>query len=190
MFFPLLSLSTIALSTGTAAAPAPDKALSRAVSAANTLQSWYNGATGIWDTCGWWNGANCMTTLANLAALDLDDGARDIAEGVFQNTFVVAPNVNPYPERSAAVKYTSKDGKAFDQQQGDEGKVPTGAANASLWLDGSYDDDAWWGLAWVAAYDVTGQRDYLDLAEGLFYHLVSLIRYTGFTVSQRRGKGV
>ncbi|KAL4919638.1 glycoside hydrolase [Aspergillus aurantiobrunneus] len=168
MFFPIFLITTLAFSTGTTAAT--DPALSRAVTAANTLQSWYNTATGIWDTCGWWNGANCMTTLANLAALDLDVSVNGIAKGVFQNTFAVATNSNPYPERGTEAAYTSKNGKAYDQQQGNNG-VPTGAANASLWLDGSYDDDAWWGLAWVAAYDVTGQSDYLDLAEGLFYHL-------------------
>ena len=41
--------------------------LSRAEAALDVLQSWYNTSTGIWDTCGWWNDANCMTVLADLA---------------------------------------------------------------------------------------------------------------------------
>lgn len=112
-----------------------------------------------------------MTTLADLATLKLNDSVDGVAKDVFQNTFSVAPNSNPYPERGIDADYTTANGTSYSQTL--DKKVPTGAANASLWLDGSYDDDAWWGLAWVAAYDATGQTDYLDLAEGIFYHLVS-----------------
>ncbi|KAL4993244.1 glycoside hydrolase [Aspergillus recurvatus] len=168
---PVFSITALSLAGGAFARTNTSTALSRATTAAETLQTWYNGATGIWNTCGWWNGANCMTTLADLAALDLDDAVKGTATGVFQNTFSVATNSNPYPARGIDADYTSGNGTAYYAGTSEVERVPTGAANASLWLDGSYDDDAWWGLAWIAAYDVTGNEDFLDLAEGIFYHL-------------------
>ncbi|KAJ5776707.1 uncharacterized protein N7511_001718 [Penicillium nucicola] len=94
---PLVAFLPLILGTISSA----QSALSKAETALDVLQTWYNGSTGIWDTSGWWNGANCITT------------------------------------------------------------------------DGSYDDDSWWALAWIAAYDVTKNQDYLDLAIGIFDHLTN-----------------
>jgi uncharacterized protein YyaL (SSP411 family) len=47
--------------------------------------------------------------------------------------------------------------------------------NVTQWLDQAYDDDGWWALAWIAAYDVTKEQSYLELAEGIFESLVCLI---------------
>ncbi|KAJ5577982.1 CAZyme family GH76 [Penicillium hispanicum] len=139
-----------------------DDAISRAQTALDALQKWYNATSGIWDTCGWWNGANCMTVIADLAALD--PSVMETATYVFNNTYFVAPaasNPNPGPE----VKTSSK--RNFLPPRAKS------AANASEWLDSAYDDDGWWALAWIAAYDVTQEPSYLKLAEGIFSGLTA-----------------
>ncbi|KAA8641453.1 hypothetical protein EYZ11_002272 [Aspergillus tanneri] len=130
---------------------------SRAEIALGVLQTWYNGTSGIWDTCGWWNGANCMTVLTDLAMLD--ESVDQATRGVLENTFAVAPRSNPIPDRGRSTYYANSN------------DAPSIAVKATPWLDGSYDDDAWWALAWIAAYDLTDNGNYLDLAVGIFDNL-------------------
>lgn len=139
-----------------------DDARSRAHTALNTLQDWYNATSGLWDTCGWWNGANVMTAIADLAAVD--PSVMDTASYVFNNTLIMAPASNPHP--GPEVKTASKRHAVSSRA--------TSAVNASQWLDSAYDDDGWWALAWIAAYDVTEENTYLELAEGIFSGLVCM----------------
>ncbi len=57
----LLSLLLLAPPAASIAAPKPPD--TRA--AISALQQWYNPATGIYSSTGWWNSANAITTLAN-----------------------------------------------------------------------------------------------------------------------------
>lgn len=149
-------------------------AISRAETALDVLQTWYNESTGIWNTCGWWNGANCMTIIANLALVD--ESAQEMAIEVFKNTYIVAPSVNPGATAHGSMvngvmqkSYPpSWPYRMHDLQSQD-------SVNATAWLEGSNDDDAWWSLAWIAAFDVTQNQDYLELAMGIFDHLVRTV---------------
>lgn len=46
-------------------------------------------------------------------------------------------------------------------------KAPTAAGYAGF-LDGFYDDELWWVLAWIKVFDVTGNQMYLDTAATIF----------------------
>jgi hypothetical protein len=191
----------------------------RAQFALSRLQIWYNAGTGLWDTAGWWNSANIMTIIGNMAKLDSNNvPMQEFAAKVFANTILQAPAKNPQPgiegkrkraitvgnatfvlsdfnETKAASGYsksrltdTSEPLTVFpvewDADEGQyvdvlslpvyataktDGQVTVAAVpKPDDWLDGFYDDDLWWALGWIAAYDVTKNIEYLQLAEGLF----------------------
>ena len=118
--------------------------LSNAQAGFQGLQGWYNTTTGLWDTCGWWNGANCMTAIGDLAVLDSSVVSQ--VTTVFANTYAVTPAQNPQP-----------------LNPGDDN-----SADPIAWCDHCFDDNGWWALAWIQAYDVTQNQDYLTLAQGIF----------------------
>jgi hypothetical protein len=148
--------------------------LAETETALDVLQVWYNMTTGLWNTCGWWNGANCMTAIADLAKID--SSVMDTAVSVFENTWVNAPSVNPGEGlEKVMMNGAPKTIYPADWPHHTLAKhQKQGVVNTSAWLDGAYDDDDWWAHAWIAAYDVTSNQDYLDLAIGIFEDLVSL----------------
>lgn len=90
------------------------------------LQAWYNPATGLWNTTGWWNSANALTALVDYERVA---GDRQY-DGVLARTYSV--NIH------------------------------------SAFLNDYYDDEGWWALAWIDAYDLTGNSSYLAAADRIF----------------------
>jgi predicted alpha-1,6-mannanase (GH76 family) len=45
-------------------------------------------------------------------------------------------------------------------------------------LDGYYDDEGWWALAWIAVYDVTHEPQYLSTAESIFSNMAAAYNTT------------
>ncbi|PMD22767.1 glycoside hydrolase family 76 protein, partial [Hyaloscypha hepaticicola] len=159
--FHALFLVSFGVSSISAATSTQDYA-SNAETAFKVLQDWYNTSTGIWNTTGWWNSANCLTVIGDLAAVD--SSVKNQVNAVYANSIVAAPNYNlglgiskiVTEDYNIQTVYTISTG--FDSQQG----------NPKGFLNGYYDDEGWWALAWIQAYDVTGTTEYLNAAIDIF----------------------
>lgn len=111
-----------------AASAAKTNQLDRATRGIETLQAWYDPATGLYKTTGWWNSGNAITVLADYARVSKSAKYNQ----VFSNTLVAAQKTSPN------------------------------------FLNNFYDDEGWWALAWIDAYDLTGEKQYLAMAKVIF----------------------
>ncbi len=48
-----------------------------------------------------------------------------------------------------------------------------GSSGHSNFLNNYYDDQGWWALAWIDAYDLTGNSQYLSMAETIFANMTN-----------------
>ena len=132
--------------------------IAHAHAAMEVLQQWYNPSTGLWDSTGWWNSANCLTVLADLVAVD--PSVRDVAGYVFATTLVQAQKrmfdmTNVMTKRRVLLHPGNR-------------TVDVTSTQLNGFLNKFYDDEGWWALAWIKVYDVTGEQQYLDVATSIF----------------------
>ena len=150
-------------------APAPAQSLAtnytgNATAAFNTLQKWYNRTTGLYDTTGWWNSANALTTIGDLAALNLTANStiRSQVISVLANSFVAAQEVN----LTKIVRVHNS--PSLDESSVSGGVVAPAPPKKNGFIDKYYDDEGWWALVWIQAYDITKNGDYLTMASSIF----------------------
>ena len=104
------------------------------------LDHWHNEETGLWETTSWWNGANILTALINNAKLTNDPDFKSSIADIFLKT------------------------KAFEVEATEEKE----AWVCQNYINDFYDDEGWWALAWLDAWEYTGERRYLEMATIIF----------------------
>jgi predicted alpha-1,6-mannanase (GH76 family) len=107
------------------------------------LQRWYVRPTGLYRTTGWWNAANAITVVTDYMRAS---GSKQYLP-VLANTFDRAQIVLPRSRRVG---------------------IQRGMTGNPGFLNNYYDDEGWWALAWVDAYDLTGSRRYLAMSKSIF----------------------
>ncbi|KAL2260796.1 hypothetical protein VTK26DRAFT_5109 [Humicola hyalothermophila] len=133
--------------------------LQHSLQAAQALQGWYNAALGTWDTTGWWNSANCLTVLADWAShVGPATAGLDVA-GIVSNTFDKAQQTMPSTQKTLCANGLIKSTYIFHN---------VNKRGHSEFLNDYYDDEGWWALALIRAWDVTRQDKYLNMAERIF----------------------
>ena len=103
------------------------------------------------DLSRWWNSANAITALTDYMAVS---GDRSYLEPVVANTFTRAPGTH----RPVFARRMSPAWPFLRLSRG----AYAGFINAF------YDDEGWWALAWLDAYDLTGEDKYLAAANDIF----------------------
>lgn len=110
---------------------------------------------------GWWNSANCLTMIANLAAID--DKIKDRTKDLWQEVFNNAAEYNKQMTQAHGAFWRRKLPLELEYRDAtDEDTANVG------FLNGYYDDEGWWALAWIAVYDLTLDQKYLDKAVQVF----------------------
>lgn len=151
-------------------AASPQDYTEHAVSAIQTLNAqWYDAATGIWDGA-WWNSANVLTTLADFTSLRLADANGLNLGGYMLNTWQQAQKV-----RVATIKTFDEEGIPVSTNCMGDGCRRKRAFRGSVkkrqfddFTNTFMDDNLWWNLGLIRAFDVTGDARYLDSAVTVF----------------------
>lgn len=133
---------------------------------ANGLASLFSMDTGLFyngDAAEWWPSANALTSMIDL--MSMDDTQKSQHMEVITSAFANAPNNNPHAARKRSVDglYTKTYRPLTDsEKRSSKKRQDTG------FLNGFYDDEGWWALAWIDAYDLTATEDYLSTAMSIW----------------------
>jgi len=104
------------------------------------LNHYYNWETGLWETTSWWNGANILTALIKNGKQRKDASIIEIIENTFAKT------------------------KRFDVPGTDKSEAWT----CENYINDYYDDEGWWALAWLDAWELTDDPKYLKMSQTIF----------------------
>ncbi len=115
----------------------------RAQRGVEVLQHSYVDRAGLYRTTGWWNAANAITVLTDYMRATGSKQYLPVLAHTFDRAQIVIPK---------------------SEQENDLAEM-TGAPG---FLNRYYDDEGWWALAWIDAFDLTGEPHYLAMARSIF----------------------
>ncbi|KAJ4165264.1 hypothetical protein LMH87_006902 [Akanthomyces muscarius] len=134
-------------------------------------QNWYNRKTGLWGEL-WWNSGNALTTISDFARLSpvfsLPINPYDIIENTFnqaQHVDVQTAKFLNFDNGGMVESHYCINGTGVCATKRDGSLAKRGFKN---FLNNFYDDEGWWALALIRAYDVTYNKKYLDVAVTVF----------------------
>lgn len=104
-----------------------------------TMMEWRDTTSGVWEKAGWWNSANVMTAMVRYGAVTGDATIPALAADVL--------------EKAQQYKWVDDAG---------------GNRLCENFNNDFYDDQGWWALAWVEAYQLTHEQKFLDMAETIY----------------------
>ncbi|KAJ4421830.1 hypothetical protein N0V82_003529 [Gnomoniopsis sp. IMI 355080] len=139
------------------------------VSAIESLQEWYGEDQGLWLSTNWWNAANCLTVLGDFLEIG-GSSAEDLnLADVFSNTFTQAQKSSPTTSKTLINRHN--DLRTVESHYGQSSETKLVKRGYRGFINDYYDDEGWWALAWIRAYDVMGNPEYLAMAEHIFYDM-------------------
>jgi len=135
-----------------------------ALSGIKALQGWYDKPTGLWNTSGWWNSANCLTVLADWALMDQTGAASLDVSSTMSTTFTNAQKTDILTHKSLSATGQIMSTYTIQKRSGND-LEPRGFSG---FLNDFYDDEGWWALGFIRSWDLTRDQRYLDMAESIF----------------------
>jgi len=115
--------------------------------AAENLKSsleWRDKNTGVWETAGWWNSANLITAVIRYSKVTGDTSLHRVIDDMFTRARNYYVAEEPPKESWTCVNFINE----------------------------YYDDEGWWALAWIDAYNLIGDKKYLEVAQIIFDDLL------------------
>ncbi|KAG6239822.1 hypothetical protein E4U25_000260 [Claviceps purpurea] len=170
----ILAAGTIYLSANTlgAEAASAQSYTDNAIASIEALNGyWYNIRTGLWDNA-WWNSGNALTTLADFASLRTDEANKLNIGGYMRNTFVQAQKTNVQTFKAMAKNGMVTSTNCLSSDHGCMAKrVFLGKRGFNRFINEYYDDEGWWALGLIHAFDVSRERDYINAAVNIFHDM-------------------
>ena len=122
--------------------------LERAKATFSTLNdAYWSDEASWWLSSMWWQSANTVEAMCNLGLLTPDDAAlQSDIRARLEATFAATANATVYRADSPGVQFM---------------------------FSGYFDDEDWWGLAWLKAFELTRDARYLNRSRAIFDDLVA-----------------